>query len=658
MLLAAAIATASVVLASPAPLAHAAPSIATIAPAGGPTTGGTVVTITGAGFVNPPAVTFGGVPAATVVFVSATQVTATTPAGAPGAVAVVVTNPDTTAATVTTGFTYQNPPTVASVAPPTGVAAGGTSVTITGTGFTGATGVSFGDTPAPQFSVTNATTIVATTPPRLAAGPVTVSVTNYAGTGNLPLGHTYTSKPEIALISPKTGSVAGGTAVTITGSGFVPGADVLFGGTPGGGVSVSSGATITVVAPAKPAGSVDVVVRNPDGQTATVTGGFVYKEGPAITAVKPDTGPAAGGTAITIDGSGFEPGATVKIGGVAATSVKRKSATQITAVTPPGAAGPQDVVVSNPQGLSVTGVAAFTYGSPPKVISVSPASGPADGGQNVALTGTGFAPGATVKVGGADAVDVTFISSTSLIIETPPGKGKVDIVVTNPDGFTTKKVAAYTYDTPDGAAPGSPTPGAAEPAPDATEPPGPSGCAATPGGGGYVDGMNFVVLENCSAILDVIDVVEAASETAVGAVWYFDSKKGEWSYFFPSGDGDGIGKFTEVPTTLESVVIVLGEGTAGAPNVPGAGAGIATDCQLTPSGGTWTPGRPNFVVARDCSAIADVSAVAAADSGRDVTGVWYYDAKAGGWLFALASVGGGTLMELPTATETVVILLA
>ena len=98
-----------------------------------------------------------------VVVNSATQITATSPAGT-GTVDVTVTTPGGTSATSTADqFSYVAAPTVTAVSPTSGPAAGGTSVTITGTNFTGATAVKFGATTA-TFTVTNATSISATSP--------------------------------------------------------------------------------------------------------------------------------------------------------------------------------------------------------------------------------------------------------------------------------------------------------------------------------------------------------------------------------------------------------------------------------------------------------------------------------------------------------------
>jgi hypothetical protein len=121
----------------------AAPTVTAIAPASGTTTGGTAVTITGTNFLAGATVTIGGADAAGV-FVNATTITATTPAGTTGAKDVVVTT-TSGVGTLTGGFTYTVVPAVTSVAPPQANAGETMSlVTIGGTGFTGATAVSFG----------------------------------------------------------------------------------------------------------------------------------------------------------------------------------------------------------------------------------------------------------------------------------------------------------------------------------------------------------------------------------------------------------------------------------------------------------------------------------------------------------------------------------
>jgi hypothetical protein len=82
---------------------------------------------------------------------------------------------------------------------------------------------------------------------------------------------------------------------------------------------------------------------------------------PLIDAVAPSTGPAAGGTSISIYGSNFAAGATVKIGGAGAANVVIVNSTKITCKTPAGTAGAKDVTVTNRNGQFGTSTNGFTY---------------------------------------------------------------------------------------------------------------------------------------------------------------------------------------------------------------------------------------------------------------------------------------------------------
>lgn len=81
--------------------------------------------------------------------------------------------------------------------------------------------------------------------------------------------------PNITSISPATGSTAGGTAVTITGTDFTGATGVTIGGAAATSVVVVSDTSITCVTPARTAGAKDVVVTTPAGSD-TLTGGFTY----------------------------------------------------------------------------------------------------------------------------------------------------------------------------------------------------------------------------------------------------------------------------------------------------------------------------------------------------------------------------------------------
>ena len=86
---------------------------------------------------------------------------------------------------------------------------------------------------------------------------------------------------------------------------------------------------------------------------------------PVITGVTPITGLTNGGTVVTIAGSNFLSGVTVKFGANFGTGISLAGSTNITATTPIGAAGAVNVVVENTSGLSATNINAFTYLLPP-----------------------------------------------------------------------------------------------------------------------------------------------------------------------------------------------------------------------------------------------------------------------------------------------------
>jgi acid phosphatase len=171
-------------------------------------------------------------------------------------------------------------PVISGLQPTSGPTTGGTSVTISGTGFaTGAT-VTFGGAAASNVEVLGSTTITAVAPAH-ASGAVNVVVTNPGGqTGTSVNGYTYsgggTQAPTVTNVSPTSGPTAGGTQITITGTGFAAGATVTVGGSPASGVMVSNSTTITANTPAHAAGLVDIVVTNTDGQSGTKTNAFTY----------------------------------------------------------------------------------------------------------------------------------------------------------------------------------------------------------------------------------------------------------------------------------------------------------------------------------------------------------------------------------------------
>ena len=108
------------------------------------------------------------------------------------------------------------------VLPPFGPANGGTTVTLSGSGFTGATDVDFGSTPETTFTVLSDDTITSVAP----AGTGTVEVTVTVGGTIQDIGpYTYQA---IQHVSPQNGTAGGGNEVVITGTGLASAEAVLF----------------------------------------------------------------------------------------------------------------------------------------------------------------------------------------------------------------------------------------------------------------------------------------------------------------------------------------------------------------------------------------------------------------------------------------------
>ena len=141
--------------------------------------------------------------------------------------------------------------------------------------------MTFGSAVATSVLVVNSTTITATTPAG-SAGAVTVTVTNPGvQIGNLPNGYTYVVVPTVSSVMPNNGLTTGGTGVTITGTNFVAGATVTFGGTAATNVVVVSNTSITATTPAHAAGAVTVTVTV-NGQNGSLANGFTYNPPVAI----------------------------------------------------------------------------------------------------------------------------------------------------------------------------------------------------------------------------------------------------------------------------------------------------------------------------------------------------------------------------------------
>ncbi len=249
--------------------------------------------------------------------------------------------------------------------------------------------------------------------------------------------------PTVSAVSPHSGPVSGGTAITITGTGFVSGATVEIGQGSGPGPAAIAATNVMVVSPTEitavtgggaKAGTWSLYVITSGGTSVASSGDiFSYKNPvPTVLALSNrNSGPTSGGTFLIILGTGFVSGAKVVIGqgqgagtgAIAATNVVVVSPTEITAVTGGGAkAGTSSLYVITSGGTSAANLGAwFTYMAVPTVSDLSPNSGPTAGGTAVTITGTGFVKGfvATVEIGQGKGAGTGAIPATNVKIVSP-----------------------------------------------------------------------------------------------------------------------------------------------------------------------------------------------------------------------------------------------
>ncbi|MGE5416797.1 MAG: IPT/TIG domain-containing protein [Acidobacteriota bacterium] len=433
---------------------------------------------------------------------------------------ITITNTDTGAYTASDIFTAQiepgvgNRPQISGMTPTQGLIAGGTNVSINGSGFKANATVTIDGMELTDKLITN-TTITGKTPKGHRINvrvPVQVVNTDggFARRDDLFMYYEQTSNPTITSISPTHGTA--GIKVIIKGSEFstrdlvdsvyLPCAVVtvnhsvygqyvfdmvynpVFGGnasTDMGKAYVADSNTIELIMPEflvggiSRAGVCTIQVKNRDNVTVTAAQSFSFQvplSTPSISDVTPTFGAVSGGNIVTIQGDGFlQDDFEVYFGSKLATIVNPVSQVtgqvyyQLQVSTPPASIGGLvDVTVMNYDGGYETLTNGFTYTDTnylPVITSMSKVTGPASGGQAITIKGRNFQPVSVVNsvyyplitFAGSPAVYNTAtyrVDSETLLVTTPPysGAGRVDVVITNPDGGSAKTTYTYTQSQP------------------------------------------------------------------------------------------------------------------------------------------------------------------------------------------------------------------
>lgn len=236
------------------------------------------------------------------------------------------------------------------VRPSTGSTNGGEAVVIAGAGFAEPMTVRIGGRDAPFVEVLSEQTLRVVTPPG-SPGPAAVELVGIGEPG-IAAGDLFAYAEQearvVMAVRPNVGTSAGGTAITIVGTGFLPGARVVIGGERAREVEVLDSTRITALTPPHDLGLVDVVVRNPDLPAAILPAAFEFVVGPTVTVMEPSDISMDGGTEFMLTGTGFEPGVEVTINGLPATDVQVMDGETLRAVAPRGVVGPATLVVINP----------------------------------------------------------------------------------------------------------------------------------------------------------------------------------------------------------------------------------------------------------------------------------------------------------------------
>ncbi|MHB8571519.1 MAG: IPT/TIG domain-containing protein [Candidatus Dormibacteria bacterium] len=371
-------------------------------------------------------------------------------------------------------------PVLTSISPASGPVAGGVTVNLTGSGFTGATTAQFGTVLGTSLVVNNdgSATVVS---PALAAGTYQLTITTAGGSSG---GATFSvGQPAVTGVFPAAGPANTATTVTISGSGFTGATAVTFGSSVVTNPTVNNDGSITVTSPSLPQQTVDVTVTTAAGTSATNANDKFTFGPPYIAQFSPLGGPSAGGTVVTITGTGFAGVTAVLFGNgtaaqasAAATNVSVNSAgTSITATTPSYVPGSALITVITNGGTATTSALSpnpafiFNVGAGPVINSVdtssaavcqtgaiTPAAPGTAGCTTIVINGTGFDPilqDDQVFFGGAFATPSAITgpnplqaaNSQNLVVQAPPHQAGAVALTVTVGGITATSPTQITY---------------------------------------------------------------------------------------------------------------------------------------------------------------------------------------------------------------------
>ena len=407
------------------------PRVDTISPKVGAVAGGTLIRLGGKSFTPGMSVELGDVSLGewALDFVAPTQVEFKTPGGEPGPQTLRLTN-ECGQAEVEAAFVYveEEPadlgPQVVGISPGGLPACQGGFVTLALAGVAdyGWLQVFFGEDAADIVAIDEDLGIIDVLVYPADPGWVEVEVLTVDGTVIADQPFLLVPGPSIESVSPATGSMDGGTLVTVTGCAFPPELELRFGASVATQVEVLPPSTISAATPPGSPGPVDVLVVG--GGQAVLPNGYSYlNKDPELFLVDPGQGSVAGGTYVRFHGAGLPPNASYFVGDKECFNVNYIDSSLVTARVPPNKAGTYDVNVEWPAGG--TGLeSSYTYFDP-KTKKGGVWGGPIDESLNVTVldssNGKGVVAAYVVVGSDPDSPHMGFTDENGQITFSAPG---------------------------------------------------------------------------------------------------------------------------------------------------------------------------------------------------------------------------------------------
>ena len=335
-------------------------------------------------------------------------------------------------------------PVIMSLSPTTENLLGGDVIQLVGTGFTGATTVTF-DGISGTSLILNSDSRLSVVAPAHGAGLVDVVVFTPNGSATLTAGFSYGPGPIINDVGPLIVPSFGGTIIDVIGSNLASTISVILENGSHAAVNVISDNEVQWTTPIHPPGASVATVTTLFGST---TIDLQFDAVPTAGGITPSHGSLIGGTEVTLVGADLTDTVSVSVCGTA-TLFSVISDTVLTFVTPANAAGLCDVIITTLGGTaSVAG--GFTFDELLSISAISPAQASINGGTTVTIAGHGFTNVTAVDFGTTPGLGLTILSDSGLTVIAPPGGvGTVDITVSSSDDTSaTTPADQFTYGAP------------------------------------------------------------------------------------------------------------------------------------------------------------------------------------------------------------------